>query len=104
MPVSDGGNEPPGVPLELNDTLYIAADNGDTLPFEVVGLLEDPDDGTKYAVLRRETADADGDEFIVTDESGNLLSDERLAQDVLDDFLAFADESDEHGALSGEPS
>ena len=41
-------------------------------------------------MLRHEAEAADEDEFIVTDPEGNLLEDEELAQQILDDFLAFA--------------
>ena len=34
-------------------------------------------------------------EFIVTDSVGNLLEDDELAQEILDEFLLFAEESDE---------
>jgi hypothetical protein len=92
--------------LELRETLFVKTKDGKELPFEVVGVLEDPDDGTSYAVLMYE-GDGDGDgsegdesqEFIVTDLDGNLLEDDGLAQDILDDFLAFAEEAgDDSGA------
>ena len=35
------------------------------------------------------------DEFVVTDESGNLLSNDELAQEILDDFFVLAEESGE---------
>ena len=33
------------------------------------------------------------DEFVVTDPVGNLLTDETLAQEILEDFQALAEES-----------
>lgn len=97
MPSSNG--ETPSGPLELREVLYIETKDGTELPFEVVGILEDPDDGTTYAVLMRETPGEDGTDgdFIVTDLDGNLLDDEELAQEIVDDFLVFADEAGDDG-------
>ena len=100
----DGEGEEARGPLELADVLLIATNDGAALPFEVVGILEDPREGTSYAVLHREPADeSDQDEFIVTDLNGELLGDDQLAQGILDDFLAFAEEGDgERAAHNGE--
>jgi hypothetical protein len=103
MTTSNGGGEAPRGPLELSEMLTIQTGDGATLPFEVVGLLEDPEDGAAYAVLRHEPDDGD-ERFIVTDRDGNLLTDEGLAQEILDDFLAFADDDEERGARNGELS
>ncbi len=85
-------------PLELSEVLYIETKDGTELPFEVVGLLEDSDDKTSYAVLMYEPKDEDAEsEFIVTDLDGNLLEDDKLAQEILDDFLVFAEESGDEG-------
>jgi hypothetical protein len=62
--------------------------DGAQLEFEVVGLVED-EDHNEYAVCYSEKAD----EFVVTDVAGTLLSDEALAQEILDDFFVLADES-----------
>jgi hypothetical protein len=35
------------------------------------------------------------DEFVVTDDAGNLLSNDELAQEILDDFFVLAEESGE---------
>ena len=81
--------------------LYIETKDGGELPFEVVGILEDPDDGTSYAVLMHEPQETDAEsEFIVTDLQGNLLEDETLAQEILDEFLVFAEEAGEEGGDS----
>lgn len=81
-------------PLELSDVLRIATKEGAELPFEVVGILEDPESKTSFAVLLHEPEEEDEDgEFIVTDLEGNLIDDEELAQEILDDFLIFAEES-----------
>jgi uncharacterized protein YrzB (UPF0473 family) len=82
-------------PLELREVLMIETKDGKTLPFEVVGTLEDPDDGKTYAVLMYEDEAKDEQEFIVTDAEGNLLDDEETAQDILDEFLLFAEEAGE---------
>jgi hypothetical protein len=62
--------------------------DGTELRFEVVGLVED-DEGNAYAVCYNDTAD----EFVVTDQFGELLADEGLAQEILDDFFVLAEES-----------
>ncbi len=82
-------------PLELREVLMIATHDGKELPFEVVGTLEDPDDGSTYAVLMFEDEASDEQEFIVTDMDGHMLEDESLAQDILDEFLLFAEEAGE---------
>jgi hypothetical protein len=102
MPISNGGSDEPRAPLQLSETLTIEMDDGTSLPFEVVGILEDPEDGVSYAVLRHEASDGEEDQFIVTDLEGTLLQDEPLAQEILDDFLAFAEEDGERGAHNGE--
>lgn len=101
MAPTNGESEPPRKPLELSETLSIETGDGGSLPFEVVGILEDPEAGLSYAVLHRD-AGGDEDEFIVTDETGNLLEDDALAQEILDDFLAYADEDDDRAAQNGE--
>lgn len=86
-------------PLELSEVLYIETKDGGELPFEVVGILEDPDDGSSYAVLMHEPKDEEEgeSEFIVTDLEGNLLEDDDLAQEILDEFLVFAEEAGDEG-------
>ena len=86
-------------PLELSEILMIETKDGAELPFEVVGILEDPDDGTSYAVLMHEPKEEDAEsEFIVTDLEGNLLEDDALAQEILDEFLVFAEEAGDEGS------
>lgn len=86
-------------PLELSEILMIETKDGAELPFEVVGILEDPDDGTSYAVLMHEPKDEEAEsEFIVTDLEGNLLEDDTLAQEILDEFLVFAEEAGDEGS------
>jgi hypothetical protein len=89
-------------PLALGETLYIATNDGAELPFEVVGILADEENDESYVVLLHEPEDeaAEG-EFIVTDLYGNMLDDDTLAQDILDDFLLFAEESGESGEAEG---
>ncbi|HEY0799155.1 MAG TPA: hypothetical protein VGD50_08390 [Candidatus Baltobacteraceae bacterium] len=72
--------------------LVIETAEGGQLEFEVVGLVED-EDHNEYAVCYSEKAD----EFVVTDIKGTLLSDEALAQEILDDFFVLADESQADG-------
>jgi uncharacterized protein YrzB (UPF0473 family) len=99
--VTTDNGEPPKEALELSDVLNIKTTDGAELQFTVVGILEDPDDGTSYAVLMPEaTDDADPEEegqAIVTDLYGNLIEDDDLAQEILEDFLEIVDESDENG-------
>lgn len=82
----EGGGD--GGPLELRDILVIETSDGQSLEFEVVGLVED-DEKNAYAVCYSEKAD----EFVVTDEGGTLLDDDDLAQEILDDFFVLAEES-----------
>ncbi|MBV9717811.1 MAG: hypothetical protein JOZ77_00710 [Candidatus Eremiobacteraeota bacterium] len=88
--------------LELSETLTIETEDGTTLPFEVIGILEDPESELSYAVLRHERSEAEDDDFIVTDLNGNLLEDEQLAQEILDDFIAYAQEEEERSGHNGE--
>lgn len=96
---SSNGSTPSG-PLELSQVLYIETKDGGELEFEVVGILEDPDQGTSYAVLMHEGEGEDEGEFIVTDLEGNLIEDDELAQEVLDEFLVFAEEAGDDGGGS----
>ena len=93
---SDNGEQSSG-PLELSEVLYIQTKDGAEMPFEVVGILEDPEDGTSYAVLMHEPHEEGEGEFIVTDLQGNLVDDEELAQEILDEFLVFAEEAGDDG-------
>jgi hypothetical protein len=102
MSTQNGENDQPREALELSDVLNIETNDGASRSFEVVGILEDPKDGASYAVLRHEAADEEEDEFIVTDVQGNLLQEDELAQEILDDFLTFAEEDAERGAHNGE--
>ena len=79
--------------LELRDVLVIQTTDDKQLEFEVVGLVEDEENHT-YAVLYCEQED----EFVVTDEKGDLLQDDELAQEILDDFFVLAEESGNEGA------
>lgn len=96
--MSSNNGEAKSGPLELSEVLYIETKDGGELPFEVVGILEDPDDGASYAVLMHEPKDEEAEsEFIVTDLDGNLLEDDELAQEILDEFLVFAEEAGDEG-------
>lgn len=80
--------------LELKDVLVIKTTGEDKeLEFEVVGLVED-EERNAFAVLYCEPQD----EFVVTDAQGSLLTDEALAQEILDDFFVLAEESGMEGA------
>ena len=81
--------------MELNDILRFQDGDGPTLEFQVVGILEDAEDGSAYAVLIHEAADASESQFIVTDRNGKLLEDQQLVEEILDEFFDFAEESGE---------
>ncbi len=91
MPTSDG-ESPDQAKLELRDVLVIQTQDEKQMEFEVVGLVED-DEGKTYAVCYCEK----DDEFVVTDEVGKLLGDDKLAQEILDDFFVLAEESAPEG-------
>jgi hypothetical protein len=74
--------------LDLHDHLLITMDDGTERKFEIVGVLEDDED-RGYAVAYDEATD----EFIVTDDEGNLLEDDELAQEILDSYQVFSEES-----------
>jgi hypothetical protein len=63
-------------------------DDGSTLRFEVVGLVDD-DENNAFAVCYNEGSD----QFVVTDAFGELLENDELAQEILDDFFVLAEES-----------
>jgi hypothetical protein len=94
----NGESERPHAPLELSELLHIQTNDGASLQFEVVGILEDPEANASYAVLWHESTDEGEGQFIVTDLAGKFLEDETLAQHVLDDFLAFAEDEDDETA------
>ena len=104
MATSNGDGEERKDSLELNEALTIETSDGEQLRFEVVGILEDSENDTSYAVLRHEAAEAEEDQFIVTDLEGNLIADDDLAQTILDDFLGFAEEDEGRAAQNGETS
>lgn len=93
MSSSNGESQMPQAPLELQERLYIETTEGESLAFEVVGILEDPEEGASYAVLLHEP-EAGEQQFIVTDLAGNLLDDDEVAQEILDEFLTHAREEE----------
>ncbi len=87
------GRPKPAQQVEICDTIIVGrrsaaatAAPSDEQEFEVVGIVEDASSTLRYAVCYCESAD----EFIVTDDSGGLVSDETLAQEILEDFLEQA--------------
>lgn len=85
---SSNGESSQGAKLELRDVLVIQTTDDNQLEFEVVGLVEDDEQNT-FAVCYCEKED----EFVVTNATGELLSDDDLAQEILDDFFVLAEES-----------
>ncbi len=84
--------------VDLRDIVVLEAEDGTHLEYEVVGIVED-DEKRAYAVCYNQQADESEEEdhplaFIVTDEAGNLLEDEELAQEILDDFFVLAEEAE----------
>lgn len=75
--------------VELQDVLVIETTDGKKNEYEIVALIESDDGDENYAVAYSKAAD----EFIVTDARGDLLQDDALAQEILDDFIVFAEES-----------
>src|ERR1700677_4061641 len=104
MPSANGESAMPHTPLELKEVLYIETDDGVSLRFEVVGILEDPQESVSYAVLLHEPENDGEEQFIVTDLAGNLLDNDALAQEILDDFLEYVHEGDETEAADEERS
>ena len=88
----------PAEHLALEDKIVVATKSAERpneaearMEFEVVGIVRDSDSTTDYGVCYNKEAD----EFIVTDESGELLADQTLAQGILDGFLSEQAESAE---------
>ncbi len=94
---SDNGHPKQAERIELQDKIVVeaSAENAsDTAlarqyEFEVVGIVQDSSSKAHFAVCYSEAVD----EFIVTDQSGVLLSDDSLAQEILNDFLDQAGET-----------
>ncbi|MBV8197385.1 MAG: hypothetical protein JO101_07135 [Candidatus Eremiobacteraeota bacterium] len=84
-------------PLNIHDTIVVQTLDGGRIEFEVMGLVED-ESGTGYAICYSEKED----EFVVTDAAGQLLSDDVLAQEILDDFFVLADEAGDDEAGQNE--
>ena len=95
----ENGHEKRATKIELQDRIVVetrletspAGSTGEQFEFEVVGIVEDAESSTQYAVCYSEGAD----EFIVTNAVGELIDDDTLAQEILGDFLDQAAESEE---------
>ncbi len=80
--------------VEIEDTIVVERSGLDLTEaqheqeYEVVAIVEESDSAVRYAVCYCESAD----EFIVTDDSGDLLRDDALAQEILEDFLEQSSE------------
>jgi hypothetical protein len=90
--------------VELQDkivvsTSRVSASEGaepEEFEFEVVGIVEEAGSAAHYAVCYSEELD----EFIVTDEAGTLLPEDKLAQEILNDFLAQASDGTKESGSS----
>src|SRR5579875_416589 len=78
-----------GTPLDLRETFVIETKDGREMEFEVVGLVED-EDKTAYGFAYSE----EEDEFVATTASGTIVQDDVLAQEILDDCCALAEETE----------
>jgi len=76
-------------PLDLRDTFVVETKEGREIEFEVIGLVED-EEKTTYAICYSE----EEDEFVVTGVNGEFIEDDELAQEILNDFFALAEESE----------
>ena len=96
---SENGHDKRATRIELQDRIVVETRIETAVPsasveqfeFEVVGIVEDAESTAQYAVCYSERAD----EFIVTNEIGELLEDEALAQEILGDFLDQAADTEE---------
>ena len=75
-------------PVDIDDVLVIETNEGEKFQFSVVGVVED-EDHERFAICYSEEID----DFVVTDSNGTLLDDDKLAQEILDEFLELADEA-----------
>jgi hypothetical protein len=83
-------SEPVGTnKIDLEDTLVIETTDGKRHEYEVVSLVSDPDTDIVYGVAYSEASD----DFIVTDDVGNMIDDQVLAAEIIEDFKTFAEES-----------
>jgi len=108
MSESNGNGASEGATLELGDTVVVETQDAKTYEFEVVGIVEG-DNGKTYAVCYSEaldTTDEDEEEdsddessqpFIVTDGSGNIITDLAEAQGILEEFLTMVAQEEEGG-------
>jgi len=98
----ESDNESRATRIELQDRIVLetrpqtasAGAPAEHYEFEVVGIVEDAQSATQYAVCYSERAD----EFIVTSENGELLDDDKLAQEILGDFLDQATDTEDDGS------
>jgi hypothetical protein len=81
-------------PLDVDEVVTVSVPGEEDVEFHVVGLMEDDESGETYAVLVHDEENGE-ERFIVTDAFGALLQDDVLAQSVLDDFLAGAEDEEE---------
>jgi hypothetical protein len=86
--------------VELGDTIVVVAslsDSGEARPreleFDVVAIVGDEEGVALYAICYCTSAD----EFMVADASGAVLTDETLAQEILNEFLEHAYDDEEQG-------
>jgi hypothetical protein len=95
--MTSSNGQAPSEPLEVGEVLQLKMEDGSMLEFEVRAILEDSDNDASYAVLERDLENGNEGEVIVTDLDGNLIEDEDLAQEVLDNYLIFAQEAGDEG-------
>lgn len=83
--------------VDLGDRIVLALksdnDNGPApveRDYEIVGIVADAESPEEFAIGYNEASD----EFIVTDAGGQLISDDALAQDILNEYLEQSDEGE----------
>lgn len=87
-------------PLDVGELLQLRLQDGSTLEYKVSAIFEDGETHAAYAVLEASAGDAEEGDVIVTDLQGNLIEDQDLAQEVLDNYLVFAEEAGDTGGTA----
>jgi len=95
MPATNG--EGSAGPLDVGEVLQMRLQDGSTLEYKVSAIFEDGETHAAYAVLEATAGNAEEGDVIVTDLQGSLIEDQDLAQEVLENYLVFAEEAGDPG-------
>ena len=100
VPSMRNGSHHTAARVELGDTIIVTAalpGTGETQPreieFDVVAIVGDEEGAPLYAICYCTSAD----EFMVTNADGVVLTDEALAQEILNEFLEHAHDEEAEG-------